>query len=71
VKIIWGNYFLVKWPTTDAIFTFMIPRQMTKLSSHIERWRGRRPVKLASFAFAIAGKKPAATRHGVFLYEYK
>lgn len=70
VRIIWGNYFLVKWPPAEAIFTFMIPRQMAKLDKRIERWRGKRPVKLASFAFKIPGKKPAATRNGVFFYKY-
>lgn len=71
VRIIWGNYFMVSWPPADAIFTFMIPRQMGKLDKHIQRWRGKKPVRLASFAFQIPGKKPAAVSNGVFLYEYK
>jgi len=70
VRIIWGNYFATKWPTADAIFTFMIPRQMAKLDKRIEQWH-KKPVRLASFAFAIPGKKPAATYHGVYHYEYK
>lgn len=71
VRIIWGNYFMSTWPPADAIFTFMIPRQMATLDKHVERWRGKKPVRLASFAFQIPGKKPAGTRNGVFLYEYK
>lgn len=71
VRIICGSYFVADWPPADAIFTFMIPRQMAKLDKHIERWRGKRPVRVASFAFEIPGKKPAASRDGVFLYEYK
>ena len=71
IRIIWGNYFLVKWPEADAIFTFMIPRQMAALDRRVEKWRGVRPVRLASFAFRIPGKKPSAIRKGVFLYEYK
>ena len=70
VRIIWGNYFQVKWPPAGAIFTFMIPRQMSRLDKAIERWR-KGPVRLASFAFAIPGKKPSYTRNGVFLYHYK
>lgn len=71
VRVIWGNYFTVSWPPADAIFTFMIPRQMAQLDQKIDAWRGRKSVRLASFAFAIPGKKPDAQRNGVFLYEYK
>lgn len=71
VRIIWGNYFLVKWPPAEAIFTFMIPRQMPTLDKRIEKWRGQKPVRLASFAFPIPGKKVDHTSRGVFLYEYK
>lgn len=71
VRIIWGDYFMVKWPHADVIFTFMIPRQMSKLDKRINKWRGRRPVKLASFAFTIPDKKHVEARDGVFLYEYK
>ncbi len=70
VRIIWGSYFTVTWPRADAIFTFMIQRQMRELDSRIEKWRGKKPVRLASFAFPIPDKQPTATRNGVFLYEY-
>jgi SAM-dependent methyltransferase len=68
VKIICGNYFLVKWPPADAIFTFMIPRQMPKLDKKIKALK--QPVRLASFAFEIPGKKSTAKKNGVFLYVY-
>lgn len=71
VRVIWGSYFLTKWPPADAVFTFMIPRQMAKLDKRIELWRGKRSVRLASFAFEIPGKSPAATKRGVFLYNYR
>lgn len=71
VRVIWGDYFVTEWPRADAIFTFMIARQMAGLNDRVEFWRGKRPVRLASFAFAIPGKKPAAKKQGVFLYEYR
>ncbi|MBX6334047.1 class I SAM-dependent methyltransferase [Candidatus Saccharibacteria bacterium] len=71
VRIIWGNYFTVKWPPADAVFTFMIPRQMARLDQAIEAWRSKKPVRLASFAFVIPGKEPSAQKDGVFFYEYK
>ena len=70
VTIIWGDYFRMRWPDTDAIFTFMLPRLMPQLDRTIEAWH-RRPVRLASFAFEIPGKTPVAKDSGVFLYEYK
>lgn len=70
VKIIWGNYFSVTWPPAEAIFAFMITRQMGKLDKRIAQWHTR-PVRLASVAFRIPGRKPAAEKYGVFLYRYK
>jgi len=70
VKIIWGNYFRVRWPEADAIFTFMLPRLMPRLDRAITTWHTK-PVLLASFAFKIPDKAPAAEHAGVFLYEYK
>jgi len=68
VKVVWGSYWR-QWPSADGIFTFMLPRYMDRLDQTIESWH-RQPVRLATFAFAIPGKKPSAKRHGVFLYEY-
>lgn len=70
VRIIWGGYFTVQWPEVQGIFAFMLPRSMPKLDRYITQ-RYRRPVRLASFAFKIPGRKTAATREGIFLYEYK
>lgn len=70
VKVLWGNYFQRTWPPADAIFGFVIPYQMEKLDKRIELWRTG-PVRMASFAFAIPGKKPLVERNGVYLYEYK
>lgn len=70
VRIIWGGYFSVSWPSADGIFTFMIPRQMAKLDQRISAWH-KKPLRVASFAFAIPGKAPIKKQDGVFLYEYK
>jgi hypothetical protein len=70
VRILWGSYWQVKWPEADGIFTFMIGRQMGKLDDHIKAWH-KRPVRLASFAFAIPGKRSSKERKGVFLYTYE
>ncbi len=70
VRIIWGDIFRVKWPQSDGIFAFLLPRLMERLDKNIVRWH-KKPVYLASFAFVVPGKKPEAQRHGVFLYLYR
>ncbi len=70
VRVIWGNYFAVKWPKAQGIFTFMIGRHMAQLHERLTVWP-HKPVKLASFAFEIPGKKPVTQKDGIFLYEYR
>ena len=68
VKVVWGNFWSVKLPTTDAIFVFLLPKYMTKLDKKIMQ-ECSRPCKLVSFAFQIPGKR-GKSRDGVFLYRY-
>lgn len=70
VRIIWGSYWGRPWPRADALFTFMLPRYMKRLDERIEKWHPK-PIKLASFAFAIPDHEPKDQRDNVFLYEYK
>lgn len=70
VRVVWGNFWLTTWPPADGIFGFVLPRYMTKLDKKITRWHSR-PIKLASFAFTIPGRKTLREENGVFLYEYK
>ena len=70
VKIIWGNYWLLKWPETDAIFTFLLDRYMKKLDKKIIQNYPDKKVKLASHAFKIPGRKHTKEKSGIFLYTY-
>lgn len=70
VRIIWGNYFAKKWPEADGVFVFSIKKYMKKLDKKISQYPYR-PLKVASFAFKIPGKKYEAEKAGVFLYLYK
>jgi SAM-dependent methyltransferase len=66
-----GNYWNLKlWGKADAIFGFVLPKYMTKLDNLIETWHSK-PLKLASFAFKIPGKKIDKENKGVFLYMYR
>ncbi len=69
VKVVWGDFWRADWPPAEAVFTFLLPKYMSKLDKEIREYR-HKPVKLASFAFKIPGKKPKSEKDGVYLYEY-
>lgn len=70
VKVIWGSFWREEWPLTDGIYVFLLDKYMKKLDTNIIQKYPGRNVKLVSFAFRIPGKKPAKSRHGLFLYTY-
>lgn len=73
VKVIWGDYWRTTWPPAEGIFVFLLDKYMVKLDKKITQdfqKKYRKPVKLVSFAFQIPHKRPAAQRHGLYLYEY-
>lgn len=70
VRVVWGNCWQVTWPDADGIFTFLLQRHMQHLDARIMAMP-KKPVRLASFAFTIPGRKPRKLRKGIFLYEYR
>jgi SAM-dependent methyltransferase len=70
VRIIWGNFWRQPWPAAAAIFTFLLPRYMSKLNKKVIQYP-HKPVKLVSFAFDIPGLTPIKQKSGVYLYDYK
>jgi hypothetical protein len=69
VRVVWGDFWQKDWPPAEAIFTFLLPKYMSKLNKKVIQFTDQ-PVKLVSFAFEIPGKKPARTKNGVYLYKY-
>ena len=69
ISVHWANFWTRPWPATDVIFIFGLPRLMARLDTKIVQ-EARKPVKLVSFAFPIADKKPVRQETGVYLYEY-
>jgi SAM-dependent methyltransferase len=70
VSVRLADFWRADWPPADAVFGFILPKLMPKLDHKIVS-EHRLPLKVASFAFAIPGRKPLKTKDGVFLYEYK
>jgi hypothetical protein len=70
VRIVWGDYWSVPWPKAEGIFGFIFPRYMSKLHKKVMQY-SYRPIRVASFAFAIPEKRPVKTVKGIYLYEYK
>jgi hypothetical protein len=66
VRIIWGDFWRVRWPACDGVFSFLLGRFMPRLDTRMQMLR--KP--LASFAFRIPGRKPDAEKSGVYLYRY-
>lgn len=69
VTLVYGNFWHKRWPETDAIYTFLLPRYMKKLDQKIRRYK-HRPIKLVSIAFVIPDREPDHRRNGVFMYVY-
>lgn len=72
VKVVWGNLWRSnKWPQSEGVFVFLLPRYMEKLDREISKWHTK-PVTLVSFAFPIPHKKTLRKHKlGVYTYEYK
>jgi SAM-dependent methyltransferase len=66
VRIIWGDFWLVRWPECDGVFSFLLGQFMPRLDERMKVLK--KP--LASFAFQIPDRKPASEQSGVFLYRY-
>jgi SAM-dependent methyltransferase len=69
VKIIWGDFWKIEWPESQAIFVFLLPKYMKKLDTKVIQYSFK-PVKLISFAFAVPGRQPDQIEAGVFRYNY-
>lgn len=70
VKVVWGNFWLKKWPDAEGIFVFILQRNMAKLDKKITQ-NFSHPVKLVSFAFVIPDKQPLQEKDDVRLYQYE
>lgn len=69
-KVVCGNFWNKQLPPAEVIFTFLLPKYMSKLDNKITQ-ESSKPVKLISFAFVIPTKKASKEKQGVFLYYYK
>ena len=70
VQVVWADFWSISWPPAQGIFGFILPKYMAKLDKKITRYVCR-PLRVASFAFAIPNKQPLRTDRGVYLYEYR
>lgn len=69
IRIIWGNYWLARWPPAEGIFVFLLNPYMQKLDKKIIQ-DCPKPVKLVSFAFKIPNKQVSKEKQGLYLYRY-
>jgi hypothetical protein len=70
VKVVWGNFWHQKWPKSQAIYVFLLPRLMNRLDAKIASEQAC-DLKIISFAFEFPDRQPIAEKDGVFLYLFK
>ena len=70
VQVHWANFWHADISDADAVFVFLIDHHMRHLDSYMNAQFSGKSVKLASYAFLVPGRQPAAKSHGVFLYKY-
>lgn len=68
VKVCWGSFWRADLSDADGVFIFLADLHMKRLDKFLSRQK--RPLKLASNAFKIPGKKPVKTRGSIYLYRY-
>ncbi|MDB5185397.1 MAG: hypothetical protein JWN38_1205 [Candidatus Saccharibacteria bacterium] len=69
VRVVCGNFWSAQWPPSQAVFVFLLPKYMKRLSNKIIQDCDD-SVKLVSFAFPVPGAKPVRQLEGVFLYDH-
>ncbi len=69
VRIVFGNFWTADFPKADAVFTFLLPKYMTKLDDKMSAYKYK-PTKLISNAFAIPSRPIDDQKNGVNLYLY-
>lgn len=69
VRIVYGNFWTAQWPQANAVFTFLLPKYMSKLNSKMVQYEYK-PTKLISNAFVIPNRPINAQKNGVNLYIY-
>lgn len=70
VQVVWGNAWRQEWPSARGVFIFGLPKLMPKLHTKIVQDL-QKPIKVASFSFAMPDKVHTREKDGVYLYEYK
>ncbi len=69
IRIVCSNFWRADLSQADGVFVFLLDRFMVQLDRKIKT-ETKKPIKLASFAFKVPGKKAVKTKDGIFLYQY-
>jgi hypothetical protein len=67
IKIFWSNFWKADFGGADGIFIFQMDRSMKQLEAKILKEK-QGSLKIASHAFKIPGKTPAAKAGAILLY---
>ena len=70
VRVVWGNFWKAQIKEADGVFVFLIDHYMSRLDNLLQDQFSTKPVKVASYAFPIPNRQPAAKQGAIFLYRY-
>lgn len=70
VKIVCGNFWRADLADADGIFVFLLAKYMSRLDKKLSQQHKKGKLKLASYSFAIPGKKMSAKKGPIYLYKY-
>lgn len=69
VKVFYGNFWQKKFPKTDVVYVFLLPKLMPKLNQKFVDDEIK-DTKLVSFSFPIPNKPVTKELNNLFLYLY-
>jgi hypothetical protein len=69
VRVRWANFWTVKLPNAEGVYTFLLQRYMANLDAKIINDMNK-GTKLVSFGFHIPDKRSAMESDALYLYNY-
>ncbi len=70
VKVVWGNFWSKQLEPAEGIFVFLSDSYMAKFAPFLKNQKRLGKPKIASYAFALPGRKPIAEREAIFMYKF-
>lgn len=71
VQVIWGDFWLAKWPESDGIYVFIVDKYMKKLDKKIIQYTKGETYPVVSNSYQFKNRQHLKYKNGLYLYVYK